>query len=164
MSLASRLNAVANPGYNATEEFHDGLEKYRVYVDSLLNGDINQFSPDLLRQIIDSFKGPLRQHLADEIDTLLNLNRFDGKEGFDLEKIAKEAHEHAMAENSVTKTIPVFMLNHDRTFAGSDGAYFPPMPPVVSWVFRRIIPCWHWGWWKFTTCDGNQMPKSLPYI
>lgn len=140
------------------------MEKFQAYVVSLLEGDISQFSAAHLREIIDSFRQPLQEHLADEIDTLLGLAKYDKKDGFDLDKLGKEAHKKAIGQYSLTKSLPVLMLNHDRTFEGSIDAHFPPMPAIMNWAIRRVAPCWHWGWWKFATCDGNQMPKSLPYM
>ncbi|KAL2878827.1 hypothetical protein SGCOL_005794 [Colletotrichum sp. CLE4] len=58
------------------EAFHDGLHAYMGYLDKIQKGE-EAYSGEKLKDIIDSFMPILRQHLSDEIDTLLKLAEYD---------------------------------------------------------------------------------------
>lgn len=58
------------------EAFHDGLHAYMGYLDRIQKGD-EAYSGEKLKGIIDSFMPVLREHLSDEIDSLLKLNEYD---------------------------------------------------------------------------------------
>ncbi|KAK7426928.1 hypothetical protein QQZ08_006520 [Neonectria magnoliae] len=58
--------------------FHDGLSAYTEYLDRVRSGN-EEFDGDKLISIIDSFAVVLRDHLANEIDTLLGLEKYEDK-------------------------------------------------------------------------------------
>ena len=60
------------------ESFHKGLEEMEVYVDASLK-DKQLFDGAKLVEIIDGFGTPLREHLAAEIGTLLELENYGDK-------------------------------------------------------------------------------------
>lgn len=55
--------------------FHDGLEKFTSYVTDVVSEKV-AFEGKTLVGIIDGFMPVLRRHLRNEIDTLLDLERF----------------------------------------------------------------------------------------
>lgn len=60
------------------EAFHSGLDSFQAYTKAVLGGS-EKYSGEKLKTIIDSFMPTLRQHLSDEIDTLLALKKYDDK-------------------------------------------------------------------------------------
>ncbi|KPM34882.1 hypothetical protein AK830_g11694 [Neonectria ditissima] len=58
--------------------FHDGLLAYTGYLDKVRNGT-EELDGDKLNSIIDSFAVVLRDHLENEIDTLLGLEKYEDK-------------------------------------------------------------------------------------
>jgi hypothetical protein len=58
------------------EAFHPGLEAYETYLRNVLAGK-EKYEGARLKGIIDSFMPILRQHLSDEIDTLIELKKHD---------------------------------------------------------------------------------------
>lgn len=60
--------------------FHDGLGAFAAYVDAVLAGS-EPYSGERLRGLIDAFLPVLRAHLADEITTLVALEKYeDGRD------------------------------------------------------------------------------------
>lgn len=58
--------------------FHDGLSAYTAYLDKVRSGK-EELDGDKLVSIIDSFAAVLRDHLENEIDTLLGLEKYEDK-------------------------------------------------------------------------------------
>lgn len=58
--------------------FHGGLDAMESYLEQVRDGK-QKYSGPKLRDIIDSFMPALRQHLSDEIDTLLGLKKYEDK-------------------------------------------------------------------------------------
>jgi hypothetical protein len=113
-----------------------------------------------MQELIDAFREPLQQHLADEIDTLLALSKYD----FDPAKLFKECHEKAIGTYTIAEGIAIVCLNHDRTFEDGIHGWWPPIPvPGMSWFIRRVATWKHAGWWKFASCDAGQLPQGLAY-
>jgi hemerythrin-like domain-containing protein len=86
--------------------FEAGVEQFRVYV-------FEQATPETydgkkLREILEGFGPVLTQHLTDEIDTLLGLERFGGEK---LEKAYKDLEGQIM--ESITDKVFALALNWD---------------------------------------------------
>lgn len=73
--------------------FHNGLEEYKEYLGNIKLAN-DSFDSKKLRAIIDSFLPVLRQHLADEIQTLLGLGKYEDK--LDWNKWFKEFQDKIM--------------------------------------------------------------------
>ena len=58
--------------------FHGGLEAFGEYL-AAVQGGKEKFDGSKLKGIIDGFMPVLREHLSDEIDTLIGLEKFDDK-------------------------------------------------------------------------------------
>ncbi|GKT62139.1 hemerythrin HHE cation binding domain-containing protein [Colletotrichum tofieldiae] len=71
------------------EAFHDGLHAYMGYLEKVQKGE-EAYSGERLKGIIDSFMPILRQHLSDEIDTLVKLGDYDRDWDAWFEKLVKE--------------------------------------------------------------------------
>lgn len=69
---------IMTPNVEQHEAFHPGLEEYKMYLGRVQGGE-ETFDGLKLRKIIDSFMPILRQHLHDEINTLVALAKYDDK-------------------------------------------------------------------------------------
>jgi hypothetical protein len=58
------------------QAFHGGLVQYTEYLQDVSDGK-KEYSGEELRRLIDSFMPALREHLADEIGTILALERYE---------------------------------------------------------------------------------------
>ena len=148
------------------EKFHKGLGDFETYLAELMEGGRErEFSTRRFRDLFDAFALPLQEHLADEIQTLLDLRKYAHTD-LDLMKMAQQAAEKSMSLNIMVSQLPGMLLNHDRTFEdGFEADLWPrDVPWVMSVVVRRVATCWYWGRWKFTACDGAQMPRELVYV
>ena len=67
--------------------FHHGLDRFRDYI---VNTQPEDFDAATLRAIIDEFSTVFRQHLADEIETLLGLTIYDSVKLLELFKEAEK--------------------------------------------------------------------------
>jgi hemerythrin-like domain-containing protein len=59
--------------------FHTGLEAYERYLRAVKDGE-EKYSGQKLRGLVDSFMPVLREHLNDEIATLLQLRQYEDKQ------------------------------------------------------------------------------------
>lgn len=58
--------------------FHAGLVKFLEYLKTVKSGE-QEFDGEKLKGIVDGFMPQLRDHLEHEIDTLVDLSRWDGE-------------------------------------------------------------------------------------
>lgn len=136
--------------------FSEGLEAMKTYLHSQPDPPTSQtFSASRLREIIDSFAPKLRQHLADEIPTLLALSKYEDK--IPINKIFRRGK----ASVDGLARIPFFFLNLDETFEDGLWKNWPPAPAPVKWIARNGLTVWNKGYWKFAACDGAGRPKEL---
>ncbi|KAF2194696.1 hypothetical protein K469DRAFT_725927 [Zopfia rhizophila CBS 207.26] len=106
--------------------FHDGFQAWGKC----------KFDAERCIELIDSFTGPLPQHLAEEIPTLLSLSKC-GDEIDHLDMIQREG-EIVMAGMSKTTQLPDSLMDHDLIFEGGIHT-FPPLPSPVKWVLRNVF-------------------------
>jgi hypothetical protein len=138
---------------------------FAAYLEELLKTDPTKLSTKQFRFLFDAFAEPLQEHLADEIQTISDLRAY-AHTGVDLMKYAKEAADKSTTATFVVSILPALLLNHDRMYEGgfSPGLWPSDIPGVVSFAVRKVGTCWYWGRWKFTCCDGDQMPRELVYM
>jgi hypothetical protein len=60
------------------KQFHDGFEAMETYLHAVKDGK-EKYNGLKLRGIIDSFGNVLAVHMSDEIDTLLELSKYEDK-------------------------------------------------------------------------------------
>lgn len=59
---------------------------------------------------------------------------------------------------------PLVLYSHDKTFADGAWEHFPPIPWLVLVMVRWIFCRTHQDWWRFAGCDGDSMPRELPFV
>lgn len=79
--------ATGVPGIMADEidqhrGFEKGLEEFELYVNAAIEGT-EKYDGEKTRRLIDGFMPILREHLADEIATLLTLDKYEEKADWD---------------------------------------------------------------------------------
>ncbi|RGP74487.1 hypothetical protein FLONG3_6046 [Fusarium longipes] len=146
--------------------FHVGLDEFRAYVDKLRKGE-DELDGRKLNGIIDSFMPVLRDHLENEIDTLVGLEKYADKcdWGKWFEKVAADLGAQGMKTATMrNEIVPLAMILHDKTFENGLWSDFPPLPwfamVIIRWLFVRT----HQDWWRFSGCDSTSIPKELPFV
>ena len=76
LEQAAGVHGLLEPNVEQHAAFHDGLEAFGKYSKETRPEDFDGMA---LRKIIDSFGQVLRDHLMDEIDTLLRLKSYDSE-------------------------------------------------------------------------------------
>lgn len=67
--------------------FHGGLERFQGYLKSIQAGK-DKYDGSKLKTVIDSFMPALRQHLCDEITTIVSLDKY--KDDIDWDRCVKD--------------------------------------------------------------------------
>ncbi|OLN97579.1 hypothetical protein CCHL11_01142 [Colletotrichum chlorophyti] len=144
------------------EAFHVGLQEYMEYLGKVQKGE-EKYSGERLRGIINSFMPVLRQHLSDEIDTLLKLGEYDVDWTGWFVNLKKKLLSKTNDPNLKTTTIPLLLTNMDATFEDGVFAWWPGLPWFVMILFRWVFIPTHKNWWRFSSCDDRGMPRELPF-
>ncbi|KAF4958739.1 hypothetical protein FSARC_10930 [Fusarium sarcochroum] len=151
---------------NEHKLFHSGLESYREYLLKVTKEN-EEFDGVKLQGIVDSFMPVLTEHLENEIDTLLGLEKYSDKT--DWEKWLK-AKTDGIVKKSMgdptfrTDVFPLTMVLHDKSFEGGVWHDFPPIPWIVHLVLRWLFMNTRKDWWRFAPSDFSSMPKELPFL
>lgn len=114
-----------------------------------------------------SFQEPFENHFHSEITTIAGMAEHPNapKEGTPEAANASLTFK-TWGKSTVTKAgtadvVPFFLLNLDRTTEDGLWANWPPMPAPIKWGLINIAGAWHWGWWKFASCDAAGQPREL---
>ena len=138
--------------------FHDGLDKYKRYLDSCAV-DPDSFNPQNLLAIMDSFGPALESHLNEEPQLLLKLAEFEDQ-GHDFMAIFSEHGKEIMGRLSAWSVLPFLWVNHDTEFEDGLWAQWPPAPKPVVWTLRNVMSRWNMRWWRFGSCDLQGRPQQ----
>lgn len=162
------------------EAFGPGLKAYHAYVYETSPSD---FSGKKLREIIDSFGEIITTHLSEEIDTLLSLDKYGGKEilklyqDFErkiqaavLDKVCENDHRGEVekrtrgeADTKQYRQYPMGLGAIDKTFGGGKYAHWPPAPWFVPYLTKWIFCGKYKGSWRFSPCTLWGVPRALEF-
>lgn len=144
------------------EAFSSGLHEYTEFLTKVQRQE-EAYAGEKLKGIIDSFMPVLRQHLSDEIETLLRLRDYDcdWEDWFD--KLVKRLLNKSSDPRLKTTTIPLLLTNRDKTFEDGVFVWWPALPWFVQILFRWVFIPTHKRWWRFSSCDDRGIPKELPF-
>ncbi|KAL2834096.1 hypothetical protein BJY01DRAFT_224473 [Aspergillus pseudoustus] len=136
--------------------FQPALEELLEYG---LNTRPAGYSASTVRGLVERLAPAFREHLSDEIDTLLAMQRYDGK-GEALLKVYKDAEAEAGKQDK--HLVPPLVLGlRDITFEG--GNRWPEMPPLSEWFVHYVFARRHAGSWRFLPSDTWGNPRNLAF-
>lgn len=139
------------------ERFLAGLGEFEKYLKGLKNS--KEFDGKKLVEIMDGFQKPFSDHFHSEIKTIAALSELGDfpQAGPVFAKWGKES----LMKSGYADGIPFLFLNFDRTFEDGMWKDWPPMPKLIRVMLTKVGSTWHWGWWKFASCDSDGHPKAL---
>jgi len=141
------------------EAFGKGLEEFKAYVFAT---DASIYDGKKLRAIIDGFGNILAQHLREEISTLLELEKYGGK---NLAKAWANLEEKVKLEiENPYRMIPMGLGAVDKTFEGGKHKKWPPFPWFVPYLCKFWFYGRHKGSWRFSPCTVFGIPRELPFV
>ncbi|KAL7933076.1 hypothetical protein V8C35DRAFT_304868 [Trichoderma chlorosporum] len=138
-------------------QFSAGLESLRNYA---TNTAAAEYDGERLRNLIDSFSTNMRQHLADEIDTLWRLECCEKGQEKNLLKVYKACQAEASKQDK-TVVPPMVLGLCDKTFQG--GNDWPATPVSSEYIVHYIFGRKHRGSWRFLPSDTFRQPRALPF-
>ncbi|KAK2039832.1 hypothetical protein LZ31DRAFT_598546 [Colletotrichum somersetense] len=147
------------------ESFLAGLGQFNEYLTSLSSP--SDFSGTKLLDIMKGFQEPFESHFHSEISTIAGLAAHPNapKEGTPEAANAsltfKKWGKSTVTKAGTADVVPFFLLNLDRTAEDGMWANWPPMPAPIKWGLVNLAGAWHWGWWKFASCDAVGQPREL---
>ncbi|KAF2728412.1 hypothetical protein EJ04DRAFT_477391 [Polyplosphaeria fusca] len=147
------------------ESFLSGLAEYNKYLTSLKSP--SDFNGAELQRIMSSFQESFEHHFHHEIDTIVSFADIPSApkpgspEAAQAAEIFKAWGKKTVTKAGTTDVVPFFMLNIDTTYEDGMWASWPPMPAPIRWGLVNIGGAYHWGWWKFASCDASGKPR--PY-
>ncbi|KFY07771.1 hypothetical protein V492_06838 [Pseudogymnoascus sp. VKM F-4246] len=138
-------------------EFAPGFEVFIKYVKDCLDAKSEEsFEADKFRQLIDGFAPKLTLHLADEIPTLLSLDKYDEKKMHTVYDAFEKVIKNADFEKD--ELYPLVVGSHDKELKG--GENFPPVPKFVIYIVAYWLSRKYRSVWRFNPCDffGKKRP------
>jgi len=138
--------------------FEPKFEETLAWVKEVKEGRL-EFDTKVLLELIDGFAPVLTQHLHDEIDTLMKLEKLDGAKV----KKALDAVAQAGAKTADPYLeIPLLMGTIDKKYPGTEA--FPPLPSWLIWMNVYWFTRRHKGCWRFNPSDHWGKPKPLHFL
>ncbi|CAK5265503.1 unnamed protein product [Mycena citricolor] len=142
--------------------FHEGLDRFVALV-AELQQDASKYDGRRIVEVVGAFGGLLRDHLADEIPTLLALAPYGARLAAGLEAEMRRDGIDSMRKCGLTQgVIQIFCLD-DNTWENGATRAFPPIPSPVAVVLRRGLYLLHHDWWRFASSDQFGNPRAQPY-
>jgi hemerythrin-like domain-containing protein len=138
--------------------FAAGLETLYKYATSTTP---DQYDGKRVRDVVESFAKEIREHLADEIETLWGLDCCDVGQGENLLKVFRAAESDAGKQDK-TAVPPMVLGLCDRTFEG--GNNWPSLPLGAAYIVHYIFARKHRGAWRFLPCDTFRNPRPLAFL
>jgi len=138
--------------------FEEGMKHWDEYV---IAATPETYDAKKVKQLVDDFGQILAVHLADEIPTLLGLEKY-GPEG--LVKAWNELNDKILGSlENKHKSLPVGLCANDRTYENGKHANWPPFPFFVPYLVKYYYFRKYKGSWRFSPCDAFGQPKELPF-
>lgn len=116
---------------------------------------------------MDSFQDAFNHHFQHEIETITSFSNIPtapktgSPEAEQAATVFKAWGKKTVTKAGTTDVVPFFLLNLDVTYEDGMWASWPPMPAPIRWGLVNIAGAYHWGWWKFASCDSAGKPRQL---
>jgi hypothetical protein len=138
--------------------FSGGLEALQAYAAS---APAAEYDGAKLLGLVDGFAGHIRQHLADEIDTLWGLDCCEEGQEENLLEVYRDSEAEA-AKQDKTVVPPMVLGLCDQTFQG--GNNWPALPPGAADFIHNTLSQKNRGAWRFLPCDTFRNPRPLAFL
>ncbi|KAL7957869.1 hypothetical protein V8C34DRAFT_169774 [Trichoderma compactum] len=138
--------------------FSTGLDDLKKYATDTTEAN---YDGKTLRELISSFSTHMREHLADEIDTLWSLDCCEKGQGKNLLQVYKDCAAEAGKQDK-TVVPPMVLGLCDKTFQG--GNSWPAMPIGSEYIVHYLLGRKHRGAWRFLPSDTFRRPRPLPFL
>ncbi|KAF2707201.1 hypothetical protein K504DRAFT_411188 [Pleomassaria siparia CBS 279.74] len=145
--------------------FLPGLTQFNDYLAQL--PEPFDFDGAELCRIMSNFQDAFNSHFHNEIKTIASFADLPGApksssvEAERASAILKTWGKKTVTKAGYTDVVPCFLLNLDTTYEDGMWANWPPMPKLVWWGLVNVAGAYHWGWWKFTSCNSAGKPRAL---
>lgn len=117
---------------------------------------------------MDTFATPFAHHFHSEIRTIASLSALLDESSIpdSIGPTFAAWGKQSIMKAGLTDVVPFLFLNFDRSDAFENGLWkaWPPMPAPIRWGLTNIGGSWHWGWWRFASCDAAGMPRELAAV
>ncbi|CAI6333609.1 unnamed protein product [Periconia digitata] len=147
------------------EAFLTGLSNTNDYLAQLAEAfDFDGFE---LRRIMSTFQEPFAAHFHSEIKTIVSFADLptapepSSVKATQAAAVFKSWGKKTVMKTGSTEGVPFLLLNLDKTYEEGKWAAWPPMPAPVRWGLVNVGGAYHWGRWKFASCDSSGMPREL---
>ncbi|KAF2643218.1 hypothetical protein P280DRAFT_467284 [Massarina eburnea CBS 473.64] len=147
------------------ESFLTGLSRFNDYLDLL--PEPFDFSGTELRLIMAAFQDAFSNHFHAEIVTIASFSELPtapkptSVEATQAAAIFKTWGKKTVMKSGTTDGVPFLLLNLDVTYEKGMWASWPPMPAPIRWGLVNVGGAYHWGRWKFASCDAAGRPREL---
>ncbi|KAL3467154.1 hypothetical protein BJX64DRAFT_283880 [Aspergillus heterothallicus] len=136
--------------------FQPVLQELREYAECTTPAE---YSASAVRGLAERLAPGFREHLSDEIGSLLAMQQAEC-DGRALLKVYTDAEAEAGKQDK--HMIPPMVLGlRDITFEG--GNRWPEMPPLSEWFVHYIFARRHAGSWRFLPSDTWGKPRALAF-
>ncbi|KAF2660379.1 hypothetical protein K491DRAFT_674882 [Lophiostoma macrostomum CBS 122681] len=125
------------------------------------------FKATELLRIMNSFQEPFCNHFHNEIATIVSLGLLPtapkpgSPEAEQAAAVFKTWGKKTVTKAGTFDVVPFFLLNLDVSYEEGMWASWPPMPAPIRWGLVNIAGAYHWGRWKFASCDAAGKPREL---
>ncbi|KAF1949168.1 hypothetical protein CC80DRAFT_529633 [Byssothecium circinans] len=147
------------------ESFLSGLSHFNEYLEQL--PEPFDFDGAELRRIMSTFQDAFSKHFHSEISTIVSFGdlptapKQSSVEAVQAAAIFKTWGKKTVMKSGSTDGVPFLLLNLDVTYENGMWASWPPMPAPIRWGLVNIGGAYHWGRWKFASCDSSGKPREL---
>jgi hemerythrin-like domain-containing protein len=134
--------------------FESGLDRFSEHLKATTPAS---YSAGALRAVLSSFGHILREHLSDEIPTLLALREFDSSK---LKKVFLKSGAYARSHGESAKEFPFIVGTHDKSYQGGSWTEFN-FPTPLYWINDLIFSRKYTNAWRFLPCDMRSNRRDL---
>jgi hypothetical protein len=145
------------PNIDQHHTFSEGLASLNTYATTM---SVANYSGARIREIVEAFAKPFRDHLADEIQTLWDMDCVEANSPASDYLLHIYASCEVEASKQDKTVVPPMVLGLcDRTFQG--GKEWPRMPAGAVYFVHYLFGWKHRKAWKFLPCDTWRNPRPL---
>ncbi|KAJ5371770.1 hypothetical protein N7517_003776 [Penicillium concentricum] len=150
---------IGTPGFlgDNVEQHHGFQPQLKILQDYSAHTKLAGYDPSIIRKTIEVMGPSFRDHLGDEIDSLLRMIDYNPEA---LMKVYKSCVAEATKQDK--QVVPPMVLGlRDVTFEG--GNQWPSLPPMAGWVINYFFARKHSHAWRFLPCNGWGKPRRLAF-